>query len=75
MAGEPRSTESASFAPSARGRRLRIVDGRTVRARTWLLALVLLLAGGVAVLGLRLALEGVADEPPPPAPAVGSAPR
>lgn len=46
-----------------------------MRARTWLLALVLLLAGGVAVLGLRLALEGVADESPPPAPAVGSAPR
>ncbi len=55
---------------------MRIVDGRAVRARIWLLVPALLLAAGVALLGLRLALAAVAEESAPPStPSLGASPR
>lgn len=75
MSGDPRPKGSSIFAPSGRGRSLRVVDGRTVRASGWLLALALLLAGGAALLALRLALDAeVQDSASPPIPSVGAAP-
>jgi len=74
MAREPRATEQSAFAPPVRDRRLKIVDGRTPRTRTWLLVLVLLLAGAGALLGLRLALDAMGDEPPPPPPVSAAGP-